>query len=118
LHGCGVRRVMDGVRDPARRPASHAQAYLVPGPWSLVLGPWSWSLVLGPWSEREPSVSHQDASSSHSNARNLFTLRVDRDVDAARAAHLHALQAHELGEHLAGNQLVLEQVAAKRPAGA
>src|SRR5258708_19934029 len=49
-------------------------------------------------SENQPSVSDQHTASADAHARNLFTRRVDRDVDAARAPHLHALQADDLGE--------------------
>src|SRR5258708_34570578 len=44
-------------------------------------------------SENQPSVSDQHTASADAHARNLFTRRVDRDGDAARAAQLPALPA-------------------------
>src|SRR5258708_18726808 len=67
-------------------------------------------------SENQPSVSDHHTASADAHARNLFTRRVDRDADAARAPHPHALHPRELASTLPrANQSTTSQIVTPGP---
>ena len=66
----------------------------------------------------QPPVADEDAASADADARDLFAVASIEMWMRLGPQHLHALQADGVRQALARHQPVLEQVAAKRSAGA
>ena len=68
--------------------------------------------------DSEFSLAHHDGLAADSHARDCAVLAVDRNVNAARSQHRNALEAQDVPRSLRRHNMVMEQIAPERTAGA